>query len=68
MLVSHAKVTVLFVLLLLKLMCGLCPVLLSKTLMRRRIGKCNERLIGIVLCFGGGVLLATVNIHMIPEV
>lgn len=59
------KVLVLFLLGLLKMVSGLLPVFLKRLL---RGARWLETFMSCVLCIGGGVLLATVFIHMIPEV
>merc|ERR1712038_351911 len=61
------KVIVLVLLGLIKLGSGLLPLLLDKVLKAKRV-KWLEKFMSSILCIGGGVLLATVFIHMIPEV
>jgi len=46
-----------------KMISGLLPLWAKKLLAPRHV----DTAVGIVLCIGGGVLLATVFIHMIPE-
>jgi len=60
------KVVVLLLLGVIKLSAGLLPLLLTKVLKRK--GKCLKKFIGIILCFGGGVLVSTIFIHMLREV
>ena len=45
---------------------GLLPLLFSQALINRK-AKIFDKFVGLTLCIGGGVLLATVFIHMIPE-
>jgi zinc transporter 1/2/3 len=64
-----SKVAVLILFGLLKFITGLAPSILLKRL--RVHGKKKrwlEKAMGGVLCVGGGVLLATVFVHMLPEV
>ncbi len=61
------KIIVLLLMVVLQVLPGLLPVLLSAR-MRKNRADLLEKLIGAVLCVGGGVLLATVFIHMTPEV
>ena len=67
-----AKILVLILLAVIKLTFGLSPIFLAKWLglkkKANRINRFMDKFMGITLCFGGGVLLATVFIHMIPEV
>lgn len=44
---------------------GLLPLRLRKALAKET--KKRERIVSCLLCFGGGVLLATVFTHMLPE-
>ena len=60
------KILVLFLLALIKLVSGLLPLAFSQALIVRK-AKLFEQFVGVALCVGGGVLLATVFIHMIPE-
>jgi len=64
---TETKVVVLVLLGLVKLFSGLAPLLATK-LFKKRSDFWFKRFIGIVLCFGGGVLLSTVLIHMMKEV
>jgi len=64
---TETKVLVLVLLGLVKLLSGLAP-LIAKHFFKSRNDVCFKRFIGVVLCFGGGVLLSTVLIHMTPEV
>ena len=61
------KIVVLICLGLIKLGSGLCPLLLVK-LVRKSSMKWIDNLMAGLMCIGGGVLLATVFIHMLPEV
>lgn len=61
------KVTAMVLLGLLKLGCGLLPIFLVKVLHFKK-SSTMDKFMGIILCIGGGVLLSTVFIHMIPEV
>jgi len=63
---TSTKAVVLVLLGLIKLVSGLAPLLLTKVLKTR--ARCLKKFIGIVLCFGGGVLISTVFIHMLKEV
>jgi len=63
---TSTKAVVLVLLGLIKLFSGLAPLLLTRVLKRR--DRCLKKFIGIVLCFGGGVLISTVFIHMLGEV
>lgn len=62
-----AKVIVLILLGLVKLGSGLGPLLLVKFVKKEGM-KWMENFMAGLMCFGGGVLLATVFIHMLPEV
>ena len=62
------KILVLLLLGLLKLASGLAPIFLKPWIKDKHGAKWVDKLTGIVLCFGGGVLLATVFVHMVPEV
>ena len=62
-----AKVIVLLLLGAVKLGSGLAPLLLVKLLKKDGM-KWMEQFMAGLMCFGGGVLLATVFIHMLPEV
>jgi len=62
-----AKVIVLILLGLVKLGSGLAPLLLVRFVKRGGM-KWIENFMAGLMCFGGGVLLATVFIHMLPEV
>jgi len=61
------KVVVLVLLGLVKLISGLAPIQAAKAF-KNKSDFWFKRFIGIVLCFGGGVLLSTVMIHMMTEV
>ena len=64
-----SKIAVLILFGLLKFTTGLAPSLILRRLKvhgKRR--RCLEKVMGGVLCVGGGVLLATVFVHMLPEV
>jgi len=61
------KVVVLVLLGLVKLVSGLAPIQATKAF-KNKSDFWFKRFIGIVLCFGGGVLLSTVLIHMMTEV
>lgn len=62
-----AKVIVLILLGLVKLGSGLGPLLLVKFVKKEGMQWIENFMAGL-MCFGGGVLLATVFIHMLPEV
>jgi len=64
---NTVKVIVLILLALIKLGSGLLPVLLDKVLQVKKV-KWLEKFMSGMLCVGGGVLLSTVFVHMIPEV
>ena len=67
LLVSKIMVLILFGLL--KFMAGLTPSLLLKRLnVDGKRKRWLEKTMGGILCVGGGVLLATVFVHMLPEV
>ena len=61
------KIVVLVCLGLIKLISGLMPLLLSKYIKKGKLKFVEDFMAG-VMCIGGGVLLATVFIHMLPEV
>ena len=63
----YVKVFVLILLIIIKSAAGLCPLLLNKILGVKK-GKYLDRFMNGILCIGGGVLMATVFVHMIPEV
>lgn len=61
------KVAALLLLSVLRLFAGLIPIALSSSLRawgERRVQNCSS----LALCFGGGVLLSSFMLHMIPEV
>ncbi len=63
------KVLVMFLWAAVKMASGLLPVPVYRALANSRRGrKLVDKVVGAVLCIGGGVLLATVFIHMLPEV
>ena len=62
-----AKVIVLILLGLVKLGSGLGPLLLVRFVKKEGMQWIENFMAGL-MCFGGGVLLATVFIHMLPEV
>ncbi len=62
------KVVVMLLWAALKMASGLLPVVVYRFLSRSRHGRLVDRAVGATLCIGGGVLLATVFIHMLPEV
>jgi len=64
---TGTKAIVLVLLGLIKLASGLAPLLLTK-IFKRKSERFFKKFIGTVLCFGGGVLLSTVFIHMLREV
>lgn len=64
---TGAKVIVLLLLGFIKLGSGLAPLLLVRYLKKDGM-KWIEKFMAGLMCFGGGVLLATVFIHMLPEV
>lgn len=61
------KVLVLVLLGLIKLISGLSPLLLVKYLKNQGMIWVEHFMAGLI-CIGGGVLLSTVFIHMLPEV
>lgn len=61
-----SKILVLIFLGLIKLVSGLSPLLVSKHVKDKKL-KWVEKIMAGVMCLGGGVLLATVFIHMLPE-
>ena len=61
------KIIVMLLLGVIKLGSGLAPIFLMKTMMKKNHWL-MKKFIGSVLCFGGGVLLSTVFIHILPEV
>ena len=61
------KIIVLICLGAIKLGSGLMPLLLVK-LVRKSSMKWIDNFMAGLMCIGGGVLLATVFIHMLPEV
>ncbi|XP_055704522.1 zinc transporter ZIP3-like [Phlebotomus papatasi] len=67
-----AKATAMVILFLASLLFGLAPFKLSKWLKweTSEIGRKSRtgKTIGCLLCFGGGVLLATTFLHLLPEV
>ena len=64
-----SKVAVLIIFGLLKFISGLAPTfILERLKVRESRQKLLEKIMGGVLCVGGGVLLATVFVHMLPEV
>jgi len=65
--VIATKVIVLVLLGLLKLFSGLAPLVFTKIL-KKKSDRFLKKFIGTVLCFGGGVLLGTVFMHMLKEV
>ena len=79
---TATKAVVLVLLGMIKLVSGLAPLLFTKIFrtrserfLKKFIGMFNKfsiyfvsLSIGVVLCFGGGVLLSTVFIHMVTEV
>jgi len=64
---TQTKIVVMVILGVIKLISGLVPLLLTKIL-EKRSERILRKFIGAVLCFGGGVLLSTVFIHMFSEV
>jgi zinc transporter 1/2/3 len=61
------KIIVLLCLGIIKLGSGLMPLLLVR-LLRKSSMKWIDNFMAGLMCIGGGVLLATVFIHMLPEV
>jgi zinc transporter 1/2/3 len=61
------KIVVLVCLGMIKLISGLMPLLLGKFVKKGQMKFLEDFMAG-VMCIGGGVLLATVFIHMLPEV
>jgi len=66
--VTETKVVVLILLGTIKLVFGLAPLGLARAIKKQKNDWWIKKLIGIVLCIGGGVLLSTVFIHMLKEV
>ncbi|XP_039276517.1 zinc transporter ZIP1-like isoform X2 [Nilaparvata lugens] len=60
------KLVALFLLALLRLVLGLSPLLIVRTLLETH-KKQVEMCVSLCLCLGGGVLLATCFIHLLPE-
>jgi len=60
------KVVVLLLLGLTKIVFGLAPLVLTRMLKKR--DRWLKKFIGFILCFGGGVLVSTIFIHMLSEV
>ncbi len=50
-----------------KMLAGIIPIFLFKFLSSRQ-RKVLDQVVGATLCFGGGVLLSTVFLHILPEV
>ena len=65
--ITIIKVIVLVLLGLVKFLSGTAPLIFTKIL-ERRSERFLKKFIGSVLCFGGGVLLSTVMLHMWREV
>ncbi|XP_059609736.1 zinc transporter ZIP1-like [Phlebotomus argentipes] len=68
--VMVAKVTAMTVLFVGSLLLGLAPFKLATWCRWHEAGRKSRtgRIIGALLCFGGGVLLATTFLHLLPEV
>jgi len=64
---TATKAVALVVLGLIKLVSGLAPLVVTK-LLKKKSDRFLKKFIGVTLCFGGGVLLATVLLHMLKEV
>jgi len=64
---TTTKVVNLVLLGVIKLVSGLAPMFFTK-IFEKKSERFLKKFIGIVLCFGGGVLLATVLMHMLSEV
>jgi len=64
---TTTKVVNLVLLGVIKLVSGLAPMFFTKIL-EKKSERFLKKFVGIVLCFGGGVLLATVLMHMLSEV
>lgn len=62
-----AKIVVLFLLGIIKLSSGLAPLILSRCVKSNELSWMNK-IMAAMMCVGGGVLLSTVFIHMLPEV
>lgn len=62
------KIIVTFLLWSIKFVCGVAPLLFRGRLRAPDRGWWTKKLIGGVLCAGGGMLLSTVFLHMLPEV
>ena len=64
-----SKIAVIIIIGLLKLLSGLArSFILEKLILHKKRQRLIEKVMGGVLCIGGGVLLATVFVHMLPEV
>ncbi len=61
------KILVMIVWMIVKMASGILPLFLFSFFSEQR-NRSVEKIVGSVLCLGGGVLLATVFIHMLPEV
>ncbi len=64
----ETKVVVLILWALLKMASGLLPVVVFRLLSKSKHGWIVDKVVGATLCVGGGVLLATVFLHLQPEV
>ncbi len=62
------KVLVMLLWAALKMASGMLPVVVYRMLSKSKHGWIVDKAVGAVLCIGGGVLLATVFLHMLPEV
>ena len=64
-----SKIAVIIIIGLLKLLSGLArSFILEKLILHKKRQRLIEKVMSGVLCIGGGVLLATVFVHMLPEV
>jgi len=65
---TGTKAIVLVLLGLIKLFSGIAPIIFTRILEKKKNDKFLKKFIGVVLCFGGGILLSTVLLHMLREV
>jgi len=63
---TTTKVVVLLLLGLSKIIFGLAPLVLTRMLKKRE--RWLKKFVGFILCFGGGVLLSTIFVHMLKEI
>ncbi|XP_060519411.1 zinc transporter ZIP1-like [Cylas formicarius] len=63
-----AKVTAMAVLFACSLTLGCCPIRLNRCIVKGHSDTKNNRIVKMLLAFGGGVLLCTTFLHLVPEV